>query len=146
MVLTAYFGLSSVTGLSCHRRLRDHHLDRLDISVGISGPHDFAVRSGALVSTPPSRPPHPAPNVRDDRDTPLLSRRDVRIDKAVSTKSKSEIFFERGLDATGKSVPQRHCEPTDRANARPMTGSAKQSKKTESCRRFWIASSRCSSQ
>jgi hypothetical protein len=44
MVLTAYFGLSSVTGLSCHRRLQDHHLDRLDISVGISGPHDFAVR------------------------------------------------------------------------------------------------------
>jgi hypothetical protein len=76
MVLTAYFGLSSVTGLSCHRRLQDHHLDRLDISVGISGPHDLAVRAGAARQHAATRPPHPAPNVRDDRDTPLLSRRD----------------------------------------------------------------------
>src|SRR3977135_1248708 len=37
----------------------------------------------------------------------------------------------------------RHCEPTGRANARPMTGSAKQSK---CCEQAWIASSLCSSQ
>src|SRR5882724_8135399 len=34
----------------------------------------------------------------------------------------------------------RHCEPTCRANALPMTGSAKQS--DVSTRKFWIASSR----
>jgi hypothetical protein len=44
MVLTAYSALSPVTGLSCHRRLAEKVFARLDISVGISGPHDFAVR------------------------------------------------------------------------------------------------------
>jgi hypothetical protein len=40
---TAYSALSPVTGLSCHRRERII-IRKLDISVGISGPHDFAVR------------------------------------------------------------------------------------------------------
>jgi hypothetical protein len=44
MVLTAYFALSPVTGLSCHRRLADTSA-KLDASVGASGPHDFAVRA-----------------------------------------------------------------------------------------------------
>jgi hypothetical protein len=43
MVLTAYFGLSPVTGLFCHRRPAEHSTE-LDASVGASGPHDFAVR------------------------------------------------------------------------------------------------------
>jgi hypothetical protein len=52
---TAYVGLSPVTGLFCHRRLRIRGLSapgradlpsrELDASVGASGPHDFAVRS-----------------------------------------------------------------------------------------------------
>ena len=47
------------------------HRHQLDISVGISGPHDFAVRmSVARLATPP-RPPHPAPTFRDDREAPL---------------------------------------------------------------------------
>jgi hypothetical protein len=41
---TAYFELSPVTGLSCHRHRR-FVTRRLDTSVGVSGPHDFAVRS-----------------------------------------------------------------------------------------------------
>jgi hypothetical protein len=46
-----------------------------DISVGISGPRDFAVRRlVARLSTWP-RPPHPAPNARDDRETPLSEER-----------------------------------------------------------------------
>jgi hypothetical protein len=36
-------------------------------------------------------------------------------------------------------IPIRHCEPTGRANARPMTGSAKQSSIWD--RKEWIASS-----
>ena len=45
MVLTAYFALSPVTGLVCHRHRRDaKHHRQLDASVGASGPHDFAVR------------------------------------------------------------------------------------------------------
>jgi hypothetical protein len=71
MVLTAYSALSLVTGLSCHHRLADHPA-RLDASVGASGPHDFAVRHGAARLASPRRPSHPAPNVRDDREAPLL--------------------------------------------------------------------------
>jgi hypothetical protein len=48
----------------------------LNASVGASGPHDFAVRIQRVRLTRYQRPPHPAPNVRDDRDTPLLWRRD----------------------------------------------------------------------
>ena len=42
---TAYFALSPVTGLSCHRHRRND-FRQLDTSVGVSGPHDFAVRIG----------------------------------------------------------------------------------------------------
>jgi hypothetical protein len=69
MVLTAYIVLSPVTGLFCHRRQRNC-FRQLDTSVGVSGPHDFAVRVSTVrqwhisVHRIPSR-------VRDDRDTPL---------------------------------------------------------------------------
>jgi hypothetical protein len=43
MVLTVSFVLSPVTGLFCHRHRR---FRQLDASVGMSGPHDFAVRIG----------------------------------------------------------------------------------------------------
>jgi hypothetical protein len=73
MVLTAYFALSSVTGLSCHRHRRDaKHHRQLDASVGASGPHDFAVRAQRHSSFDMPRPSHPEPYVRDDRETPLL--------------------------------------------------------------------------
>jgi hypothetical protein len=35
-------------------------LRQLDTSVGVSGPHDFAVRFGAARLASPSRPPQPA--------------------------------------------------------------------------------------
>ena len=47
------------------------HCRQLDISVGISGPHDFIVRDRRIRLMRQSRPSHPAPDVRDDRDTPL---------------------------------------------------------------------------
>jgi hypothetical protein len=47
----AYFVLSPVTGLFCHRRLRNS-FRKLDASVGASGPHDFAVRVGAVRRQP----------------------------------------------------------------------------------------------
>jgi len=46
-----------VTGLSCHR----HRVDtstQLDTSVGVSGPHDFAVRFSHARQSLLSRPPH----------------------------------------------------------------------------------------
>src|ERR1700730_5590547 len=65
-----YFVLSPVTGLFCHRHRRNSSR-QLDTSVGVSGPHDFAVRFGAARLASPPRPPHPAPYVRDVRETPL---------------------------------------------------------------------------
>jgi len=50
----------------------DEHRSQLDSSVEESKPHDFAVRDRRLRLMRRSRPPHPAPNVRDDRETPLL--------------------------------------------------------------------------
>ena len=47
MVLTISFALSPVTGLCCHRRPRNISR-KLDASIGASGPHDFAVRIGAV--------------------------------------------------------------------------------------------------
>jgi len=50
-----------------------------------------------------------------------------------------------GLDPAIHVLPlSRHCEPTGRANARPMTGSAKQS--SSAVESVWIASSLCFSQ
>jgi hypothetical protein len=58
---------------------------KLDASVGASGPHDFAVRVSIARLAKPSRPPHPAPNVRDDREAPLVSRKSGRIcERAVA--------------------------------------------------------------
>jgi hypothetical protein len=48
---SGYFVLSPVTGLFCHRRLRNS-FRKLDASVGASGPHDFAVRVGAVRRQP----------------------------------------------------------------------------------------------
>jgi hypothetical protein len=48
------------------------HCRQLDASIGASGPHGFAVRFQVARLAHQKRPPHPAPNVRDDRDTPLL--------------------------------------------------------------------------
>jgi hypothetical protein len=45
MVLTVSFALAPETGLYCLRHRRDgKHRRQFDISIGISGPHDFAVR------------------------------------------------------------------------------------------------------
>jgi hypothetical protein len=43
----------------------------LDTSVGVPGPHAFAVRPGRVRLAHPKRPSHPASYVRDDREAPL---------------------------------------------------------------------------
>ena len=52
---------------------------RLDASVEASEPHDFAVREKYASSSALSRPPHPVPNVRDDRERPSWWDRTARI-------------------------------------------------------------------
>jgi hypothetical protein len=76
MVLTVSFALSPVNRACCHRHQRDaKHHRQLDASVEASGPHDFAVRIDARRLRASMRPSHPAPNVRDDREAPLLEER-----------------------------------------------------------------------
>jgi hypothetical protein len=78
-----FYGLyviSPVTRLCCHRRLR---IDRrkLSANLGAPGPHDFAVRNNVIRLLTPLRPSRPAPNVRDDREAPLMWVRDARKDR-----------------------------------------------------------------
>jgi len=99
MGLTAYFVLSPVTGLVCHRHRRDaKHRRQLDASVGASGPHDFAVRAQCHSSFDMPRPSHPAPDVRDDRDTPLLWERDGDRCRSDLGEKNTGIFLREGLD------------------------------------------------
>jgi hypothetical protein len=95
MVLTVSFGLSPVIGLVCHRRLA--LAAKLDASVEASGPHDFAVREArTFVFRAASRPPHPVPNVRDDRETPLCVGQDGALIILIWVNREQEYFFERG--------------------------------------------------
>jgi hypothetical protein len=71
---------------------------RVNASVGASGPHDFAVRRCTVRLTAQPRPPHPAPNVRDDRETPLLRARNGGVYGFDLGKTRRDLFLQRGLD------------------------------------------------
>jgi hypothetical protein len=89
-----------VTGLSCHRRLADISA-RLDISVGISGPHDFAVRGiSAFVCAPPASTASHR-NVRDDRDPPLIRRETRGFKSVICPTAKAEYFSWKGWTLIG---------------------------------------------
>jgi hypothetical protein len=125
MVLTAYFVLSPVTGLSCHRhwRIKAHH----DPVGQIAPPQDLTPASGRQDhTTSPSaanifrqhardrsreNPPcdHIArlnaaastashPYVRDDRDTPLCVGRDGGGYRSDLGQERTGIFLRKGLD------------------------------------------------
>jgi hypothetical protein len=130
MVLTASFALSPAIGLVCHRRLADMALSapgRADWSpqdltptIEASGPHDFTVRVSivrprapdrsqakacpAITSTRPTLPASTAshPDVRDDRDTPLVGDETATDMQVICANMKSKYFCKRGW--TGKSV------------------------------------------
>jgi hypothetical protein len=53
----------------------------LSTSPGAPGPHDLAVRDCIARLTMLSRPSHPAPNTRDDRDAPLSEDAGCAYDK-----------------------------------------------------------------
>ena len=94
MVLTVSFVLFPVTGLVCHRRLA--FTAKLDASVGASEPHDFAVRISTVRQPCYQRPPHPVPNVRDDRETPLCVGRDGGDIELIWVVGEAEYFYKRG--------------------------------------------------
>jgi len=95
MVLTAYFALSPVIGLSCHRRWWKN-FRQLDAGVEASGPHDFAVRAQCHSSFDMPRPSHPAPNVRDDRETPLVWAGTAMDVEVIWVRSEQKFFCNEG--------------------------------------------------
>src|SRR6201996_4140623 len=78
---------------------------QLDASVGASGPHDFAVRITRPSSKALPRPPHPMPNVRDDRETPLSDgARDGGHTQLICGGRKAKTFYRVGW--TGRNSLQ----------------------------------------
>ena len=63
-------------------------ITRLDSSVGESEPHDFAVRVRAARLAAPTRPSHPAPDVRDDAYAPLVGTEQA---KTITHFRKTEV-------------------------------------------------------
>src|SRR5258705_9990251 len=133
MVLTASFVLFPVTGLVCHRRQRIKVLsapgraDKTSANLTpASGRQDHTTSpSAAIVSrqravdrsqipkNPPChhvarptlpRPPHPIPTFVTMANAPLVGR-DGGINKSVSTKWRSRIFLQRGLDTGVNKLP-----------------------------------------
>jgi hypothetical protein len=95
MVLTVSFVLSPVIGLVVTVICVSKH--RFDASVEASGPHDFAVRLGA-VRQRHLRVHRIPPRVRDDtRYAPLVGRDGADYCGDLRPEE-TEIFFEMGLD------------------------------------------------
>jgi len=84
---------------------RGTRLRQLDASVGASEPHGFAVREPRASSCALPRPSHPAPNVRDDRDPPLLGARDGAGDSSDFSSKGSEISLRATLDKGSQEQP-----------------------------------------
>jgi hypothetical protein len=100
----------------------DHHR-QLDLSTGRSGPHDFTVRIGSFVGMNESRcnptcPPHPALNVCDDRETPLMRGGTAGQDHKFGKKER-EIFLSKGLDK-GQIKGERTCREMCGADTRGL--------------------------
>jgi hypothetical protein len=98
MVLTAYFVLSSVTGLFCHRHRRSC-IRQLDASVGASGPHDFAVRKHTLSSEAPPASTASRPASVTIASAPVWDRTAMDID-LIWVRREAEYFLK--LDWTGQ--------------------------------------------
>jgi hypothetical protein len=108
MVLTVSFALSPETGLSCLRHWRDvktssptWHQRRDARTTRLRRP-----LSVAFVFSREKRPPHPVPNVRDGRETPLFKeRRMARSLPVIWVGDQSRRL--RQINTTGKSLRAR---------------------------------------
>jgi hypothetical protein len=101
-------GQSSLRGLGTSNGCQDHTASPYASAPFVCAPFDRSRVGPALrPRTRPTlpRPPHPAPNVRDDRDTPLSARRDKRIHKSDFSRSRSDLFFARALDTNSRRAP-----------------------------------------
>src|SRR5882724_10348348 len=99
MVLTGSFALSPVIGLVCHR----HRRKLVFANLTPASRRQDHTTSPSATQCPrqkhQSRPPHPAPNVRDDREPPLLRERDGDRYAGDLGVAGTEKFLRRGLDS-----------------------------------------------
>jgi hypothetical protein len=87
-----------------------------------SGRQDHTTSPSAIrhSSRDVSRPSHPAANVRDDREAPLLRQRDARDDRCDLPDEASEIVHD-GHFAHGGNAPERElCRYHQGLNTRPL--------------------------
>jgi hypothetical protein len=97
MVLTGSSALSLVTGLSCHHYLRNEFASL----TSASGCQDHTTSPSARRALSSKRrfaSTASRPAFRDDREPPLMMRRDSYFIKLILGRSGNEIFFESGLD------------------------------------------------
>ena len=120
---TAYFALSPVTGLSCHCRQRNR-FRQLDASVGVSGPHDFAVRLKRHSSKAPSASTASRPTSVTIAKRPSVGtgpNQNIAVStgpsSAISENQKLAAVRRKGLLHKKSSYPangSRECAPDDR--------------------------------
>jgi hypothetical protein len=101
MVLTVSFVLLGDHCLvaTVARKTRER-LHDLSACIGAPGPHDFAVRTNAarraMNALGDVRPSHPLPNVRDDREPPLLWAGTSETVSLIWGKREAEYFCAKG--------------------------------------------------
>jgi len=97
---TAYTRSPRCTGLDSHRRPGIITQDLIPAS----GDRDRAISpyASACSSRTPPRPSHPASNVRDDREAPLLWERDARRIRVIRVSGKAKYFRGGGLNVQNR--------------------------------------------
>ena len=103
----------------------DKHRRQLDASVGASGPPGFAVCDNLTRLLKLRHPPHPAPNVRDDGETPLFRVRDGIALLLFLPNEKAKYFSPEGWTRRANQVDgiyqQRHARMFKRLRCRRAT-------------------------
>ena len=103
---TAYGALSSVNGLSCHRRLAENFPQDLTPASGRRNHTLSPYASAALVSRS-LRVHRIPPRVRDDRDPPLSSGETRKAKSLICPTAKAEYFLRAGLTGFWVICPSR---------------------------------------
>ena len=120
----------------------DKHRRQLDASVGASGPPGFAVCNNLTRLLKLRHPPHPAPNVRDDGETPLFRVRDGIALLLFLANQKAKYFFAKDwTDAQIRSMriyQQRHARMFKRLRCRRATIGCYVGPLSSSAKAYWM--------
>src|SRR5229473_2339237 len=112
--VTAYFALSPVTGLSCHRRPREVLLPAN--LTPASGRQDHTASPSARVTlvSRNSRVHRIPPRVRDDREPPLSSGETGEVKSVICPTAKAKYFCATGWTGFGDLPVGLFCRGADR--------------------------------